>query len=306
MTTFADQVYQLGGSPVNTVVPPGAKAFYVHSGTGSSGNDGLSPDRPLATVDQAINKCTASKGDTIFVLPGHAETIAATNGFDADVAGIRIIGLGEGTVRPTFTFTATASQVNVGAASVTLQNLRFVAGVSAVVAGVQVEGVTDCSILDCEWYWGGTTGWDFVLSLELEAGSSRAKVKRCRFLGEPAVAGSASAIKMTGAGSDNVIIKDCEFMGDYDPAAVNGTAACEGLMFIDNLVHITNAGEPYLEVHASTTGVIARTMGLAAGATVAANAVAAAMMHCENYVGNTTGTIAIVKGAGGSPSLDAD
>ena len=47
-------------------------------------------------------------------------------------------------------------------------------------------------------------------------------------------------------------------------------------------------------------------MGQAGGATVAANAVADAMSHCENYVTNTTGTIAIVKGAGGSPALDAD
>lgn len=283
------------------------KILYVHSGAGvNAAGGGRNPDRPLATVDYAIGLCTANKGDIIFVMPGHAETIAATDGFDVDVAGVQIIGLGAGALRPTFTFTQTASQVNIGAASVVLENLRFVAGVSAVVAAVQVEGVTDFVARNCEWNWGGTTGNDHVISLELEAGAHRALIENCRFLAEPAVAGAAVAVKLTGA-SHNVVIRNNEFMGDYSTACVNGiTTLSQGLMFLDNLVHNTDAGEPYLEVLTGTTGVIANTRGLASGATVAANAVADAMAHCENFVVNTAGTIAIVKGAGGSPALDAD
>src|SRR5688572_2883165 len=70
--------------------------FFVHSGTGSNSNDGSSPDSPMATLDAAIGLCTASKGDTIYVMPGHAETIAAADGFDADVAGVSIVGIGWG------------------------------------------------------------------------------------------------------------------------------------------------------------------------------------------------------------------
>ncbi|MBM3494761.1 MAG: hypothetical protein FJX72_10675, partial [Armatimonadetes bacterium] len=179
---------------------PGAVWFVgsAAAAAADSAGAGKSPDLPFATLDYAIGLCTANAGDVIYVLPGHAETIAATDGFDADVAGIKIIGLGWGANRPTFTFSGTASQVNVGAASVWLQNLRFVAGISAVVAGLQVEGKTDVVIKNCEWYWGGTTSWDFVLAVELEAGSHRAIIEDCRFLAEPAVAGCASAIKLTG------------------------------------------------------------------------------------------------------------
>lgn len=299
---------QSGGmfSVVNETLTTG-NIFFVHSGTGTNSvGGGQNPDAPLATLDYAIGLCTASQGDMIYVMPGHAETIAATDGFDVDVAGIRIVGLGWGASRPTFNFTATASQVNIGANSVTIENLRFVAGVSAVVAGVQVEGKTDAVFRNCEWYWGGTTAWDFVLSLELEAGSHRCIVDNCRFLAEPAVAGAGAAVKLTGA-SHNVRVQNCEFMGDYSVACINGdTTLSQGLMFLDNIVHNTDAGEPYLEVLTGTTGIIAGTRGLAGGATIAANAVADAMIHVENYVGNTTGTIAIVKGAGGSPALDAD
>lgn len=290
----------------DVVEHPGA-IFFVNSAAGvNAAGYGSNPDKPVATLDYAIGLCTAGQGDVIYVLPGHAETIAATDGFDADVAGIRIIGLGWGAARPTFTFTATASQVNVGAASVWIENLRFVAGVSAVVAALQVEGKTDFTLRNCEFYWGDTTGFDLILGVELEAGSHRAVIQGCRFLAEPAVAGAASAIKLTGA-SHNVVVADNEFMGDYSVACLNGiTTLSQGLMFLRNLVHNTDASEPYLEVLTGTTGVIAYTMGLASGATIAANAVADAMAHVENFVVNTAGTIAIVKGAGGSPALDAD
>ena len=280
--------------------------FFVSSGIGKAGFDGLTPETPLATIDQAINKCTASKGDVIIVMPGHAETIAATDGFDADVAGISIVGLGWGSLRPTLTFSATASQVNIGAANVSIKNIRFAAGISAVVAGVQIEGVADTTIENCEWYWGGTTTWDFVIGLELEAGAHRTIVNNCRFLQEPAVAGTAAAVQLTGR-SDNVVVQFNEFMGDCSTACLNGiTTLSQGLMFLGNIVHNTDASEPYLEVLTGTTGVIFNTVGLASGATIAANAVADAMAHIENYVVNTTGTIAIIKGAGGSPALDTD
>jgi hypothetical protein len=281
------------------------RRFFVYSGTGSdAGGFGASPDAPLATLDYAIG--LASLGDVIYVMPGHSETFVATNGFDADVAGIAIIGLGWGDKRPTFLLDDTDAQVNIGASSVWLQNLRFVAGISAVVAGVQVEGVTDVRFKDCEWYWGGTTGDDMILGLELEAGSHRAVIENCRFLAEPAVAGAQAGIELTGA-SHNVRIEDCECMGDYSVACIHGdTTLSQGLMVLNPLVHNTDAGEPYLEVLTGTTGVIAGARGLASGATIAANAVADAMAHCENFVANTAGTIAIIKGAGGSPALDAD
>lgn len=278
--------------------------FVNSAGGGSTTSGGLTPETAFTTLDSAINASSAN--DTILLMPGHAETITAADGFDADVAGLSIIGLGENGQRPTFTFTQTAAACAIGANNVLLENIRFAAGVSAVVAPLTVEGKTGVVIRNCEFYWGGTTGYDFVDSLILNAGSNRCIIEGCRFLAEPGVAGAATAIKLSGA-SHNVKIQNNEFMGDYSTACVNGiTTLSQGLMFLRNYVHNTDAGEPYLEVLTGTTGVISDTRGLASGATVAANAVADAMAHCENFVVNTAGTIAIVKGAGGSPALDAD
>lgn len=279
--------------------------FWVKNTLGSdAAGYGSSPLKPFATLDYAIGKCTADAGDIVYVMPGHSEIIAGAGGVTMDVAGVRVIGLGCGDNRPHFHFTGTASTFLITGDGCVVENLRFLAGVSAVVVGLNVTA-SGTVIRNCEWFYGGTTTWDFVLALQFNAVSDRCVVEGCRFLGEPATVGCASAIKLLTA-AHNMIIRNCEFFGDYDPAAIAVTVLSQGLMILNNLVHITNAGEPYLEAVTGTTGVIFNTIGLAAGATIAANAVADAMVHAQNFVANTTGTIPIIKGAGGSPALDAD
>jgi hypothetical protein len=305
---FVDQIPGLdhGGDPLFRPAGIG-QTFFVDSTSGNSASeDGRCHRLRLPTLAAAIGKCTANKGDTIIVIPGHAETITAADGFDVTVAGIRIIGLGIGDTRPTFTFTNTAGACAIGADNVWIENLRFVAGVSAVVVPLTIEGKVGCTIKDCEFYWGGTTGWDFIDSIILNAGSHRTTIEGCRFIAEPGVAGAATGVKLSGA-SHNVEVIGNEFSGDFSTACVNGiTTLSQHLIFANNTVHNTDAGEPYLEVLTGTTGIICNTRGRASGATIAANAVADAMSHCENFVTNSAGAIAIVKGAGGVPALDVD
>ena len=125
--------------------------FYVDSNTGSSTNPGTTINLPLATIDQAINKCTASNFDVIYVLPGHAETITGAAGIDADVIGISVIGLGSGSLKPTITLgSSTSADIDIDAANVTFQNLRFVSNINslAVVLDVNDEYFT---CIDCDF-----------------------------------------------------------------------------------------------------------------------------------------------------------
>ncbi len=74
--------------------------FFVHSGTGTDGAGyGQNPDSPVATIDYAIGLCTDSKGDVIYVMPGHNEGLGNAQ-IAVDVAGISIIGLGRGSAAP--------------------------------------------------------------------------------------------------------------------------------------------------------------------------------------------------------------
>jgi len=129
---FTDGV-TIRGVPI--VMSNPGKVFWVNNSSvlapngvgGSDGNDGTY-QRPFSTIDKAINSTTASRGDIIFVMPGHAETVALSTSIGFDVAGIAIIGLGKGTLRPTLTMSAVASSLVFSAANMVLQNflIKFV------------------------------------------------------------------------------------------------------------------------------------------------------------------------------------
>lgn len=121
-------------------------------------NDGKA--RFFSTIDAAIGACTANAGDTIYVLPGHTEAVTATS-IACDVAGVRIVGLGSGSMKPTLTFSATDSAINVTAANCTWQNFRWTAGVGDVVTAVlHATAAQNTRYIDIEFF--ATSTFNFV------------------------------------------------------------------------------------------------------------------------------------------------
>lgn len=128
------------GVPLNQVQP--GKVFYVNNSSvlaengigGSNGNPGTY-QKPFSTLDYAIGRCTAGRGDIIYVMPGHAETISSATALNLDVSGVAIIGLGTGASRPTFTLdTATTTTIPVSAANITISNCIFSANFADIVS----------------------------------------------------------------------------------------------------------------------------------------------------------------------------
>lgn len=120
------------------------EVFYVCNSTtvvpggigGSNGNDGKSPQEPLADIDYAISRCTASRGDTIIVMPNHSETLASV--ITADIIGINIVGFGEGTLRPQITCNFVGDAITVTAANVSIYNLYFNEATAAATASINI------------------------------------------------------------------------------------------------------------------------------------------------------------------------
>jgi hypothetical protein len=118
-------------------VPKARAARWCSSTATSPASDGFSPDTALATLDAAFDKVTANQGDVIYVMPKHAETLSGANGVLQDIAGVSVIGLGEGNQRPTFTYsTSAAATYGITAADSVVENLLFIGNVSNVVAGI--------------------------------------------------------------------------------------------------------------------------------------------------------------------------
>jgi hypothetical protein len=113
--------------------------FFVSSVNGSSSNAGTSFSAPKATLAQALALCTASRGDRIYLLPGHAESIGAS-GLAWNVAGVSIIGIGTGNLRPTFTWHTTDAVVTVSGANTLIQNIITKVDLDEVVSMFLVTG----------------------------------------------------------------------------------------------------------------------------------------------------------------------
>lgn len=149
-------------------LPNYGNVFYVQSTTGSdTAKSGLTPSEALATLEAAINKCTANNGDVIILMPGHTEAVTSTS-TNLDVAGVTIIGVGSGSLKPTFTFAATSSRFNVTAANCVLQNVRITAAVGDVVtAFLHATAAQNTKYLDIEFY--ATSTFNFINGYTLGA-----------------------------------------------------------------------------------------------------------------------------------------
>jgi hypothetical protein len=150
--------------------------FFVHSGTGTDGAGyGQNPDAPVATIDYAVALCTASKGDVIYVMPGHNEDLGNEQ-IDLDVAGISVIGLGQGLLRPRIDFGHANSSINVGASGITVKNLTLLPAITDVLVAIDVETLfTDTLIEDVEALPGedGAGVDDFAAVVDIKVGCTR-------------------------------------------------------------------------------------------------------------------------------------
>lgn len=273
----------LGGGGV-TIPPTTGKVFFVHSGTGNNTTHlGDSPERPVATIDYAVGKCTASKGDIIIVMPGHAESIASATTLALDVAGVSVIGLGRGRNRPVLSFTNTAGKIVISGANCRMSNLVLLADVSAVVTGISVEA-NDVE-LDNLYFGFVDTGDDFAIMVLVSA-FDRLYVHDCQFVAEN-TAGCNAGIQFVDA-LDTQIWNNV-FEGDYTTAVLNGvTTLSTGVFVVGNTLRNsdTTAGV-LLTTAANSTGLAAYNSG---GTLFATNITApwanTGLLSIENYVVN--------------------
>ena len=201
----------------------GGNIFWVDSGSGSNTNDGTHV-RPYATLDYAVGKCTANNGDLILVKAGHTETVTAAGGLDLDVAGITIIGLGNGSDRPTVNFTtAVTADMDVDADNITISNFLFTGGIDALPGPIDVNAA-DFTMMDCETKDVTGQATDFIVT---DANASRLMIDGWTHRGA-AAAGGASALQIVGG--DGATVRNCFIDGNFDTAAIeNVTTAATNL-----------------------------------------------------------------------------
>jgi len=223
---------QRGGLPViqDTHVYTGNVFFVMTGGSDTAGN-GQHPDSPFATVDFAIGQCTASQGDTIFVMPGHTETLTNSARWTVDVVGVSIIGLGHGTTKPTITLGTDASaDILVSVANVVIRNFRLVSDVNDLVNFLDLNA-GNFLLEDCDFVT--SSAKEALGFINMATTVDNFTFRGCTFLQPTDPAGTDGGVD-TGVffmiDSENILVEDCSFYGNFETAIFhNRTTACKNL-----------------------------------------------------------------------------
>lgn len=281
----------LGGGYLTT-----GNVFFVDSGSGSNNDNGEDPDHALATIDAAINKCTASNGDVIFVMPGHTESLTTAGQVALDVAGVSVIGLGQGHTRPRLVYDGASGSVTITASNVRWSNIVHVASVASVTNAIIADNtIQHVEIDNCRFTF-DATGVEFTVMIKLGNGATDSadyvNIHDCWFEAEN-IDGCASAL----------LIDDCQFVhirnnlftGDYNSVAIDGAAAssaCLDYVITENYIQNLDTGLA-VDLDDSATGIVMNNR-IAGGGALAANVDWGACQAVENYVSDTTDVTGVV------------
>jgi len=217
---------------------------------------GVNPDAPFATWVYA--ETAASAGDTIFLLPNHAETIGVTAAaaLTLDVIGLKTIGLGGRTTRPQILIDGFAdTYVTITAADTEIEGITFKSGHADVAKGFNVAaaGVVfrNCEFLE------NTTAENFLVTLQTTAAADDLLVEKCHFYG---VTQATECIELVGA-CNRVMIRDNYVSGLFSVSGISAiTNACLDINIDGNKIYnATTAGNDLagaIDLVAASTGMV--------------------------------------------------
>jgi hypothetical protein len=214
-------------TPFGVFLPPGGNVAAFVRSTGPQSNDdpALVGGMLVPTLAQALQRCRPGANDTVFILPGHTENVVDATMLTNLVAGTRIVGVGRGSVMPTFRWTTAAASWLLNKADVTITGLKlrmegFNGVTNAIVVSAADQGIANC---DIETSSGAAN--KVVTGIQLNAGADRFEFIGNRVRG--LAAGATTDVVLVAAAVDSFRYTDNETTA---PAAVgNGVLRINAL-----------------------------------------------------------------------------
>jgi hypothetical protein len=233
--------------------------WYVDSNASGGTYNGLTPATAFQTLAAAISAATASNGDTIILMEGHAETYTAAAPLNINKAGLNIVGHGVGSVRPTFTSgTATGALVNISVATIYLENVLFVCGIDAQTVMVEINAA-DCTLFNCEFRDGAAaTPVTFVDIGGAGANAcDRARIINCSMIGTASSNNHDYGIYLSEVANDVRILNNLIEVDADDAAIYNVTGkVMTNLLIAGNVIRQLQALQFAIELVSACTGII--------------------------------------------------
>ena len=243
---------------------PGGAVFFVSGGTaalygGGGANSGAcdTPEEPATTIQAALDKTVAGRGDTVVILPGSRTITAALTMTKADVT---LTGLGGSSpVKPSAilsSLAASADAINVSAANVVIDDLHFPASTAATTSRIDA-GAAGLVVRNCTFECGAFD----LETITIPAAGLHTQIEGNRFY--VTANGPDAAIEIEAAASHYIKILNNDFNGmndtnGWDVGAINSAVAHKSCVVSGNL----NSFGPAVIFSAAATGMISlNTMG---------------------------------------------
>lgn len=241
-------------------------SFFVNVLTGTDDPTfGLTPDKPFASIDYAMGKCTDYKGDVIYAMPGHTETIDSASALDCDVAGVSIIGIGNFaggyyTAKPVINFTAADGTVEIAADGVTIANVTFEAGVASVATAISNTGGAGFRLTNCEFV-DEAADKNFLICYSGGNASKSNYLQIDNCFAHCPDTDNTHFVNLSGAPT-GVVIRDNILQGDWGVGCVAGTTNVTGVVknitIARNIIYnAASTADACINLAATATGIVA-------------------------------------------------
>ncbi len=307
-STFANLEAQVKAAAAAGKLGPG-RNFYVGNGTaqhqqkGNSNANSGTPADPFATAAYGLSVCTASRGDNVIFLQGHAENISAAGQITAATNGVSFLGLGHGALRPTFTWTATAGTilhtVTTGA-NTRWGNIIFdISGIDAVTVGLTCAAA-DVTFNDCKFIT-SRSAMVALKGMSLAATADRFTMRGCEVTAGVTTANTTTFLEIVG--TRGLVIDDCRMVGYFTTSLgpiSNITTLASNILIKNSLfANLTTSSTVCIDFAALVaTGFVINNRFFVTTATdvQAAGAASAELWFSENYVTNLVLETGVVMG----------
>lgn len=285
-------------TPYGVLLPPAQQVLYVRSTGVQQGDNRDIAERLHSTLAAALAKCRAGYADTVICLPGHSESVTDATMLTNLVAGTKIIGVGNGSNRPTFRWTATAAQWAISVNDVVFANLNLqLEGANGVVKAIAATGDDVCFYSNDILVGSGASN-KATIAIEVGTGASGGN----RFVFDSntvrgVVAGAVTnGLLVSSAASDvRIVNNEMLFASTTTNGNINVQAAALGLRILNNFLENTVASSVACIVlsNAASDGIVAynsiavKSTGIVTSGTTGITVGASSLVtFYQNYVAN--------------------
>jgi len=175
--------------------------------------DGNGVVRVYSTIQAAVNACD-SRGDVVWVSPYHTENFTRADSWN--VAGVQVIGGGEGDARPALVYNDSGATVNLAASGIRVSNLMFMASTDSIGIALDLDtGFFGIKVDNCIFNTDAATD---NFKTMVRVASKESVIENNQFLAQDTV-GAAFALKIVFGEPDNLVFRNNYIYGQFDSGA---------------------------------------------------------------------------------------